>query len=81
MFRMTTHGAILYAVMVSNAKHPLAGYTLSTRVVAGRLRGDSSLMFRMTCPHYPNFSAEWCRCVADMKKPRMGSTIEVTPEV
>ena len=36
-------------------------------------------MFRMTCPHYPNFSAEWCRCVADMKKPRMGSTIAYIP--
>ena len=97
MFRMTTHGAILYAVMLSKAKHCdsaecrtsslvmprrskveelkhllagnapstviprehsdrgnlLAGYALSTRVVAGRLRGDSSLMFRMTYPQLP----------------------------
>ena len=52
----------------SDRGNPLAGYALSTRVVAGRLRGDSSLKFRMTCPHYPNFSSEWVRLGLSQKK-------------
>ena len=27
----------------------------------------------------PYFLSEWCRCVADMKNPRMGSTLAYIP--
>ena len=34
---MTIHSNLSQYVMLSNAKHPLAGFTLSSLVVAGRL--------------------------------------------